>query len=39
MVSLKKAMNCSIFLRKALLLAKLPRRRSFRARMENQISI
>src|ERR1700738_1818405 len=32
-------MNCSILVRRALLLAKLPRRRSFRARMENQISI
>src|ERR1700732_1434267 len=32
-------MNCSILVRRALLLAKLPRRRSFRARIENQISI
>src|SRR6478736_7597958 len=32
-------MNCSILVRRAFLLAKLPRRRSFRTRMENQISI
>src|ERR1043166_4591668 len=32
-------MNCSILVRSAFLLAKLPRRRSFRTRIENQISI
>src|SRR6202049_2599518 len=32
-------MNCSILMRKSFLVAKLPRRRSFRTRMENQISI
>ena len=39
MVRLKYAMNSSILVRSAFLLAKLPRRRSFRTRMENQISI
>src|SRR5579863_3534798 len=32
-------MNCSILVRKSFLVEKLPRRRSFRTRMENQISI
>ena len=32
-------MNCSILVRSSALLAKLPRRRSFLTRIENQISI